>query len=66
MIIKAVIFDLDNTLLDFIRMKERAVTAAVEAMIEAGLDVDLEESYKKSCISMNPMDGKIRRFIMTF
>lgn len=45
--IKAVIFDLDNTLLDFIRMKERAVAAAVEAMIEAGLDVDLEESYKK-------------------
>lgn len=45
--IKAVIFNLDNTLLDFIRMKERAVAAAVEAMIEAGLDVDLEESYKK-------------------
>lgn len=45
--IKAVIFDLDNTLLDFIRMKERAVAAAVEAMIKAGLDVDLEESYKK-------------------
>ncbi|MFH1754723.1 MAG: HAD-IA family hydrolase [Candidatus Latescibacterota bacterium] len=35
--IKVVIFDLDNTLTDFKRMKENAVDAAVEAMIDAGL-----------------------------
>jgi HAD superfamily hydrolase (TIGR01662 family) len=35
--IKLVIFDLDNTLTDFMRMKESAVDAAVEAMVDAGL-----------------------------
>jgi putative hydrolase of the HAD superfamily len=35
--IKAVIFDLDNTLTDFMKMKERAIEAAAEAMIDAGL-----------------------------
>ncbi len=44
--IKAVIFDLDNTLLDFIKMKQDAVSAAISAMIEAGLQVDPEKSYK--------------------
>ena len=38
--IKAIIFDLDNTLLDFVKMKQFAVKAAITAMIEAGLDVD--------------------------
>ena len=40
--IKAVIFDLDNTLIDFMRMKSRAVEAAINSMIDAGL----EYSYK--------------------
>jgi len=44
--IKAVIFDLDNTLLDFMKMKEYAVKAAIAGMIEAGLDIDPDESYK--------------------
>jgi HAD superfamily hydrolase (TIGR02253 family) len=35
--IRAVIFDLDNTLTDFMKMKERAIEAAAEAMIDAGL-----------------------------
>jgi len=35
--IKVVIFDLDNTLTDFMRMKESAVDAAVDAMVDAGL-----------------------------
>ena len=43
--IKGVIFDLDNTLLDFMQMKEFAVKAAVKGMIEAGLMVDEEDSY---------------------
>lgn len=38
--IKAVIFDIDNTLTDFMRMKRAAVDAAVESMIDAGLKVD--------------------------
>ena len=37
--IKAVIFDLDNTLLDFMKMKDYAVKAAIAGMIEAGLDI---------------------------
>jgi len=45
--IKAVIFDLDNTLLDFYRMKEEAIRYAVEAMIDAGLKMKKEIAYKK-------------------
>ncbi len=37
--IRAVIFDLDNTLLDFMTMKRRAVEAAVDAMLDAGLEL---------------------------
>lgn len=37
--IKAVLFDLDNTLVDFMRMKRASVEAAVEAMINAGLQM---------------------------
>jgi putative hydrolase of the HAD superfamily len=36
--IKLIIFDLDNTLTDFMRMKDEAINAAVRAMIDAGLD----------------------------
>jgi putative hydrolase of the HAD superfamily len=36
--IKAIVFDLDNTLIDFMRMKNTAVEAATKAMIDAGLD----------------------------
>ena len=43
--IKAVIFDLDNTLLDFKKMKEQGVKAAISAMIEAGLDYDEDKAY---------------------
>ncbi len=35
--IKAIIFDLDNTLIDFMSMKKAASKAAANAMIEAGL-----------------------------
>ncbi|MBI4052129.1 MAG: TIGR02253 family HAD-type hydrolase [Elusimicrobia bacterium] len=45
--IKAVIFDIDNTLMDFMRMKRAAVEGAVEAMIDAGLPVVKEEMVKK-------------------
>ncbi len=45
--IKAVIFDLDNTLLDFMKMKEFAVKAAITGMQEAGLDIDSDEAYDR-------------------
>ena len=45
--IRAVIFDLDNTLTDFMRMKESAVDAAVDAMIDAGLRFPPSDIKKK-------------------
>ncbi len=45
--IKSVIFDMDNTLLDFVKMKQSAVAAAISAMVEAGLDVNETEAYKR-------------------
>jgi putative hydrolase of the HAD superfamily len=45
--IKAVIFDLDNTLVDFMAMKEAAVKAAVGAMIDAGLKISHDEARRK-------------------
>ena len=44
--IKAVIFDLDNTLIDFMRMKRISCDAAISAMIGAGLDVNKEKAMK--------------------
>ena len=44
--IKGVIFDLDNTLLDFMKMKEVAVKSAIRGMIEAGLEADERDSFK--------------------
>ncbi len=40
--IKLIIFDLDNTLTDFIGMKDDSIDAAVKAMIDAGLDFSAE------------------------
>ena len=45
--VKAVIFDLDNTLMDFMTMKENAIKAAVKAMIDAGLTIDPEKAHEK-------------------
>jgi putative hydrolase of the HAD superfamily len=36
-VIKGIIFDFDNTLMDFMKMKKAAVEAAADAMIDAGL-----------------------------
>lgn len=45
--IKAIIFDLDNTLIDFMRMKNTAIEAAIKSMIDAGLDYSYDEIKKK-------------------
>jgi putative hydrolase of the HAD superfamily len=42
---KAIIFDIDNTLLDFIKMKDIAINAAIHGMIEAGMDINPDVSY---------------------
>ena len=42
--IKAVIFDLDNTLLDFMKMKSSSINAAVKGMINAGMSIDEKKS----------------------
>ena len=45
--VKAVIFDLDNTLMDFMEMKENAIKAAVTAMIDAGLTMDPVKAHNE-------------------
>lgn len=41
--IRAVIFDLDNTLVDFMGMKRQAVDAAIGAMMDAGMKLTHEQ-----------------------
>lgn len=41
--IKAVIFDLDNTLVDFMAMKQLAIDAAIVAMMDAGLELSKDQ-----------------------
>ncbi|MDD4353076.1 MAG: TIGR02253 family HAD-type hydrolase [Candidatus Nanoarchaeia archaeon] len=45
--IKAVLFDLDNTLIDFVKMKLECSKESVKAMIKAGLEMDEETAYNK-------------------
>ena len=42
--IEAVIFDLDNTLMDFMKMKSMSIDSAINGMIEAGMDIEFNES----------------------
>jgi HAD superfamily hydrolase (TIGR02253 family) len=45
--LRAVIFDLDNTLTDFMRMKVVSIEAAIEGMIDAGLKMTSEDAKKR-------------------
>ena len=45
--IRAIIFDLDNTLTDFMKMKRAAIDAAVDGMIDAGLKLSRQETSEK-------------------
>jgi len=45
--IKAIVFDLDNTLVDFMVMKRQAVDAAIHAMRDAGLNLSVDEIRKR-------------------
>ena len=42
--IKAVVFDLDNTLLDFMKMKTISINAAIDGMIESGMSIEKNKS----------------------
>jgi putative hydrolase of the HAD superfamily len=44
--IKAVLFDLDNTLIDFMKMKRICSEEAISAMIDAGLPLSKEKGVK--------------------
>jgi len=44
--IEAILFDLDNTLIDFMLMKRKSCEAAIEAMISAGLRMDRDKAMK--------------------
>lgn len=45
--IKGVIFDLDNTLVDFMAMKRQAIAAAINSMIDAGLKLAPTEAQER-------------------
>ena len=45
--IKGIIFDLDNTLIDFLRMKRISCEAAVNSMIDAGLPIKKDKALKQ-------------------
>ena len=44
--IKGVIFDVDNTLIDFYRMKDLSISESIEAMIDAGLKINKNKAFK--------------------
>ena len=44
--IKAILFDMDNTLIDFITMKHKCCDAAIDAMIASGLEMKREDALK--------------------
>lgn len=45
--IKGIIFDLDNTLVDFMKMKREAINAAIHSMIDAGLKLSPEQALSR-------------------
>jgi HAD superfamily hydrolase (TIGR02253 family) len=44
--IKAILFDLDNTLIDFMTMKRKCCEAAIDSMIRAGLRMERKKALK--------------------
>src|SRR3989338_4462184 len=45
--LKAILFDIDGTLLDFIKMKRLASNSAAKAMVKAGLKMPVPAAQKK-------------------
>ena len=44
--VKAILFDLDNTLIDFWKMKKLSCEAGIDAMIDAGLRINRKKAMK--------------------
>jgi putative hydrolase of the HAD superfamily len=59
--IRAVVFDLDNTLVDFMAMKNNAVEAAIRAMIDAGLKYSFDDVKKSINQIYNEMGIEYQR-----
>lgn len=69
--IKAVVFDLDNTLVDFMKMKRRAIEEAIPAMIDAGLEITpeyankiIDEIYKEQGIEYQQVFDEFLRRVL--
>ena len=69
--IKAVVFDLDNTLVDFMKMKKRAIEEAIPAMIDAGLEITpeyankmIDEIYKEQGIEYQQVFDEFLRRVL--
>lgn len=45
--IRAVVFDVDNTLVDFMKFKDASIDSAIHAMIDAGLDLTAAQARAK-------------------
>jgi putative hydrolase of the HAD superfamily len=45
--IRGVLFDLDNTLLDFMLMKQASIEAAVSAMVDAGMPMLRQDAFQR-------------------
>jgi putative hydrolase of the HAD superfamily len=66
MAIKAILFDLDNTLIDFWKMKEESSRAAMMAMIKVGLKVDKNEAHKKMMILFKKLGAESENIFQEF
>jgi len=68
MAIKAVIFDLDNTLHDTEYLTEKVLSQTIISMIDKGLKCTLGEGIDrlKEIIKRNPGDGKFRELVRFF
>ena len=45
-VVKAVLFDLDNTLTDYVKIKTKCVRAAINAMVKAGLSMNPRQAFE--------------------
>ena len=48
------LFDVDNTLVDFMKMKRNAISAAVDGMIDAGLRLPREAVRERTMAALAP------------
>jgi putative hydrolase of the HAD superfamily len=65
-LIKAVLFDLDNTLIDFVVMKEACVHAAVKAMRKAGLKMGEGRAHERIFSLYNQFGWEDQRVFQKF